>query len=229
MKYTKEQLQNKFEALPKDIKEAISSLETSNIIVDIGEKYKLHVDQIGGLIDEVGLLMLGFKNSVDFIGSLSSETDIPQEKVSGIVDEINDKILSKIEPFARKIHEARLEKKEKEDILKPAETVNSFGEVEKAKEEKLEKNKILDEIENPKKIENNFSNINDVDFKEKSEEEKVADKKEDFSNAQNLKNQLDNNEEKVKDDIVENKLTKVTVLSPEEKEIQVDPYREPIK
>ncbi len=228
MKYTKEELQNKFKKLPEDIKEAISSLEISNIIIDIGEKYKLHVDQIGGLIDEVGLLMLGLKSSIEFIDNLAVETGIPQEKITGIVDEINKKVLSKIEPFARKIHEARLEKKEEKVVLKPAEIVNSFEEVEKEKEKNIERNKILDEIENPERIENDFSNIGDVGVKEKSEEEKIIDKKEYFSTSQNLKKQLDNNEEKTKDDIIENKLTKVTSLPPKEKEIQTDPYREPV-
>src|SRR3989339_283950 len=52
MEHTKEEIQKKFEALPNDVREAISSVDTSNIIVDIGEKYELNHEQIDKLIYE---------------------------------------------------------------------------------------------------------------------------------------------------------------------------------
>jgi len=55
MQVTKEQVSEKFESLPDDIKRAITDDSVSENLKQLGFKYKLRVDKIGDLIDEVGI------------------------------------------------------------------------------------------------------------------------------------------------------------------------------
>ncbi len=137
MQNTPEQIKQRFEALPKDIKEAISSVDTTSTIVDIGEKYKLHIDQIGELVDETGLIMLGFSKSNQFVSNIEKRLGISRNEANDLVREINDKILIKIRESMRE----SVDKKEGEDIQKENLEVKTE-----------DREKILREIEYPEEI-----------------------------------------------------------------------------
>ena len=56
--YTPEEIQAKFDSLPKMIQDAITSTNVNMQIEAIGKKYDLKIDQIGELVDQVGLVMI---------------------------------------------------------------------------------------------------------------------------------------------------------------------------
>jgi hypothetical protein len=96
LKFTTEQIQSQFGKLPKDLQNAISSTEVHDSIVAIGNKYGLHVDQLGEMVDLVGLIMLGLSPSKDFVKNFSQEAGVKNDIASSIAEDINKEVFDKI-------------------------------------------------------------------------------------------------------------------------------------
>jgi hypothetical protein len=94
--YTAEDIQSAFEKLPPLIQEAVSSPEIKSTLNEIGERNDLHIDQIGVLVDKVGLVMLGLLPAAKFVSELAKDAEISGAVASKIVTDINSEILSKI-------------------------------------------------------------------------------------------------------------------------------------
>lgn len=108
-------LMDRFERLPKTLREAISSIETADNIQEIGEKYKLHIDQVGKLGNETGLVMLGFTRPYLFPAKVAQALNIPREDASKIAQDINDKIFSQIREFIQSPISENIDLKNKPD------------------------------------------------------------------------------------------------------------------
>jgi len=104
MAYTQEQLQEAYRKLPKDIQDAIFSVDVAEAIKAIGEKYKLMIDKIGELADETGLVMLGFTHPSQFVSHLADRLEIDKTIAKEIAEEINLKVFSPIRENLKKIH-----------------------------------------------------------------------------------------------------------------------------
>ncbi len=102
--YTNEELLESYQNLPKDIQDAILSVDTADIIREIGENHKLMIDKIGELADETGLVMLGFTHPSEFIPHLSERLDVDRTLAKEIAEEINTKIFFPIRENLKKIH-----------------------------------------------------------------------------------------------------------------------------
>ena len=107
--YTNEQLLEMYHKLPKDVQEAILSVDTSEAIREIGEKHKLMVDKMGDLADETGLVMLGLTRPGQYVSHLIERLGIDQETAQEITEEVNNRILFPIRESLRKIQEEREE------------------------------------------------------------------------------------------------------------------------
>ena len=105
--YTNEQLLEMYHKLPKDVQEAILSVDTSEAIREIGEKHKLMIDKMGDLADETGLVMLGLTHPSQYVSHLIERLGINQETAQEITEEINNKIFFPIRESLRKIQEER--------------------------------------------------------------------------------------------------------------------------
>ncbi len=103
-KYTPEQLLEFYKKLPKDLQEAILSVNTSSIIQNVGNKYKLAIDKIGELADETGLVMLGLTHPNNYISNLVQRLSIDKGAARKIAEEINTQIFAKIRESLKKIH-----------------------------------------------------------------------------------------------------------------------------
>lgn len=110
-----EKLMERFRSLPKTLREAISSIETADNIQEIGEKYKLHIDQVGKLGSETGLVMLGFTRPYLFPAKVAQALNIPREEASKIAQDINDKIFSQIREFIQSPISENIDLKNKPD------------------------------------------------------------------------------------------------------------------
>ncbi len=104
MTYTIEQIREVFRNLPEEVKEAYSSVETTNAILEIREKYHLHIDQGGILAQEIGYVILGFTKPADFIGILVNKLHVTQAVATGITKDINEKIFNPIKESLKQIH-----------------------------------------------------------------------------------------------------------------------------
>src|SRR3989344_3565063 len=96
MTYTKEQLGEKFGQLPENVQDAIIAVETADIVHDIGTKYALHIDQIGELADEIGLVMLGLTHPNDFVTHIIARLGLDRVIAEAMARDVNEQIFLKI-------------------------------------------------------------------------------------------------------------------------------------
>ncbi len=103
--YSEAQLKEAFEDLPQGLRQSISSVDTANAIQEIAKKYLLHVDQMGALASETGLVLLGLTHPAEFIGNLAKRLRVPEEKAKEIARDISTQILVKVREALRGLHE----------------------------------------------------------------------------------------------------------------------------
>ncbi len=102
--YTEEKLREKFETLPTGLRQAIASVDTANTVQAIAKKYLLHVDQMGALASETGLVLLGLTHPRDFTKNLATRLRLSDEKSLQIAKEISAQILLKVKEALRGLH-----------------------------------------------------------------------------------------------------------------------------
>lgn len=107
MPYTDEEFDKVFATLPEDVKEAMSSVNTVNIMMEMKTKYDLHIDQLGELSAEVGMLMLGAIHPQEFIGKVEAGLRIPRETAKLIAAEVNEKIFRPVRDSLIQIHKMK--------------------------------------------------------------------------------------------------------------------------
>jgi len=96
MPFTTEQIENQYQTLPNEIKEAMLKIETADIVRTIGNKYALHVDQVGELADEIGLVMLGLTRPNEFVTHIIARIGVDHIVAEAIAKEVNEQIFLKI-------------------------------------------------------------------------------------------------------------------------------------
>ncbi len=104
MKYDINKIKEKFKLLPEEVKEAYTSIETTETIIQIRDKYHLHIDQASALAEEMGLVMLGLSKPDEFIGTISARLHVTQMVATGITKDVNEKIFNPIKESLKQIH-----------------------------------------------------------------------------------------------------------------------------
>lgn len=104
MDYSKEELKKIYSTLPEDLKNAMFSVETSDIIQSISKKHNLHIDQMGELAAETGLVLLGLTRPENYIKNLGNRLNIDLKQAREIAMEVNIEIFSKVKESLKKIH-----------------------------------------------------------------------------------------------------------------------------
>ncbi len=133
--FTQEEVQEKFDKLPKQVQDAITSTDVNDKILEIGRKYALLLDKIEELADETGLVMLGLEKSTDFVDHISSRCGVNKNAADNIVQDINIDIFSKIRDFMRESG-----KHKREDFTPPPKrTFPTFSALENAGKFEIEK------------------------------------------------------------------------------------------
>lgn len=105
MSYTQEQLKDKYNSLPPDIKKAMDSVEIGVLVVEIGEKHGLMLDLQGMLMDQVTLVLLGVISTSGFTDSLVKNLEIDRKTASMISAEINDRVFREIRFSLQRLQE----------------------------------------------------------------------------------------------------------------------------
>lgn len=94
----------KYEKLPPELREAIASVDTANIILRAGRTHGLTIDKIGKLAEETGYIMGGVSPTKDFIPALEEALEIPYDKAKAIALEINQKVFLPIREHLKNMH-----------------------------------------------------------------------------------------------------------------------------
>ena len=151
--FTSEQIQSKFDTLPKELQAAVTSPEVNRTIRTIGEKHGLLIDQIGELVDMIGLIMLGLMPSKDFVRSFCSESGADNKTAEAIVSDINTEIFRKIRSAVQAVEKDFAADSKRADTISTLETAGGFS-IEPEKSEAIgiitmDRNAILSGLENP--------------------------------------------------------------------------------
>ena len=93
---TVEEIQNKFESLPEDLKLAIVESNVDEKITEIGKDRGLNIEQMGELSLETHLVMLGYIHPDKFEESLKKRLNLSDELNKKVTADVNTKILKEI-------------------------------------------------------------------------------------------------------------------------------------
>lgn len=92
MRYSKEQINERFQMLSPTVQDIILSVEIADAIKEITKKNDLHMDTAGLLNEEITYVIVGAEKSVNFVSNLKTKVHIPEDKVNSVAGDVNDKI-----------------------------------------------------------------------------------------------------------------------------------------
>jgi hypothetical protein len=93
---TGEQLDQAFEKMPKNLKEAFYSFDTDTLVASIGQKHTVHIDALGALQAQVIYTIIGLAKPDDFGKDVLEATSLPKETINAVVRDINEQIFKPI-------------------------------------------------------------------------------------------------------------------------------------
>lgn len=93
---TQEQIEERFNALPVSVQEALASAKTGERLRRIGTRHDLHIDQLGILNNITGFVILGFLERSEYLPTLIEELNISRESAGAILEDVNTEILAPI-------------------------------------------------------------------------------------------------------------------------------------
>src|SRR3989344_541914 len=103
-KPSQEQLTERFDKLPTELRKAISSVVNADTIFDIGGHHGLMIDKTGNLAEEVGYVILGFTRPKDFVGQLANALQVDTQTAQAIASDVNKEIFLPVREHLRNLH-----------------------------------------------------------------------------------------------------------------------------
>lgn len=90
------ELQTRFELLPKEIQDVITSSDYQMRLFDIAKKYKLTYEQLGVLEFDTTLTLLGVSHPDEYENNISDILKLDSNTLKNIISEIKDKVFAPI-------------------------------------------------------------------------------------------------------------------------------------
>lgn len=142
MTFDSETIEKKFQGLPAEVQNILTSQEIADSISRIGESFGLHVDQIGILFQETTYFLLGLETEPEYESNVIRSLNIERDEADKIIAELNDKVFLPIRHLMQK------------DVVAQKPAVDSSA--------IMNKSDILAEIENPTPVEHPISIAKEV-------------------------------------------------------------------
>lgn len=95
-KIPEEIIKQHWDRIPKKVRGVISAFNWESKVEEIGKKHKLHIDQMGELRNETLFMLVGLTHPGDFYTKIQEVLELPEEKTTAVVNDINEQIFSKI-------------------------------------------------------------------------------------------------------------------------------------
>ena len=106
--YTKEELAQKFAALPANIASYVYSSDMEEALQAITEKHQIHIDQMGVLETEVVDTLIGAESGETFTSRITESLEINETKASAVADDVNRLVFLKIRESMQEASEAKI-------------------------------------------------------------------------------------------------------------------------
>lgn len=116
MSYSKEELNEAYKKLPPELQEVFLSVDVTDAITNIGKKYNLHIDQIGLLDSETGLVLLGLTHPTEFVSSLTKRLGIDRIIASQVASDINDQVFLRVRELLKDIQKNKVKEEEEKEM-----------------------------------------------------------------------------------------------------------------
>lgn len=97
----------RFLAMPKGLQEAIARSNWKETIYKIGGEHKLNIEQMGFLEEITVKLISNTIQSDNYEKELSSKINISKEEMTSLVNDVNQRVLSKIQEYLKKYQEKK--------------------------------------------------------------------------------------------------------------------------
>lgn len=94
--YSAREVEKRYKNLPIEVKELLYSSEMSFVMQQVGQKHRLHLDQIDKLNTETGQVMLGFVDANEFVSNLEDMLGVDKQRAEAIAKDVSDMLFSKI-------------------------------------------------------------------------------------------------------------------------------------
>jgi hypothetical protein len=101
---TKRKIQERYAKLPAEFQQALAGSKFQQQVLAIGQKYSLHIDQIGKLENEVLMAMLGLTDLSDFPAQLQRELATTEEQANAVATDLAEEIFI---PLRKALEDAR--------------------------------------------------------------------------------------------------------------------------
>jgi hypothetical protein len=146
---TQKMIDEQIEGLPNDVREAIISVDFKTKLQEITKRQKLLIDQAGKLEMETTLVMIGLEPLADYVDNLQRELEIPLLQAREIALDISENIFK---PIRESLQEMNDKVDSEEENIGPNDTNTEIIGNNRPDETNLDRNQILNEIENPETI-----------------------------------------------------------------------------
>lgn len=94
-----ETYQEQLSLLPAINQEALSSIDWNSLIIEIGRKRGLHIDEIDDLRTETMLVLIGELDAQGYASGLMTRLGLPPSEIDKLVDEVNTGIFQPIHDY----------------------------------------------------------------------------------------------------------------------------------
>lgn len=91
-----EAIRERFSKLPKELREAITSVKVAESLRKISEENRLHLDQGQILENETYMVLLGIDEASNYAKNIQKELSVPEEQAQKIANEVVRNIFSPI-------------------------------------------------------------------------------------------------------------------------------------
>jgi hypothetical protein len=96
-------LEERLAQLPEDVRNAVLSVEWEGKVQAIGQKHRLHIDQVGALGDLTLMTMIGMVNLSDYPSQMAQQLNIPASDAEAITKEVGDEVFMPIRESLKKL------------------------------------------------------------------------------------------------------------------------------
>jgi len=109
-------LKKQFQALPKEVQQAISAADLPTKLQEIVKNNKLMIDQAGGLEIETTLVLFGLEPLENYVANLIKNVGLSSIQASVVAHDVNESIFKNIRETLKKINEQIAEENKKTEI-----------------------------------------------------------------------------------------------------------------
>ena len=146
---TQKTIEEQMKNLPKDVLEAIISVDYKTQLQEITKRQRLLIDQAGKLEMETTLVMIGLEPLADFLGNIQKELNVPNLRARDITMDVSEHIFKPIRESLKKMNETLEDSEDNPNGQEGAETEPAATKFTNSNETGLNRDQILKEIEDP--------------------------------------------------------------------------------